>query len=105
MPENLWAPQPTAREGKRARARARAPLPRGTGRAAAEPGAGRDTEQRPKGDIAIHQLFRKDVYDTKVLGWFAAADAAVAALRRRAEGEAADVPPVPTVVIEQEEMA
>eukprot|EP00965_Chrysotila_dentata_P067771 2242619-Pleurochrysis_carterae.AAC.1 len=97
MPEDLRLPQPTARDGKRARARARAPLPRGKERATAELNAGRGAEQQPEGDIAIHQLFQEGVYEDKVLGWFAAADAAVAALRRRAEGEAADVPPVPTV--------
>eukprot|EP00965_Chrysotila_dentata_P011869 389783-Pleurochrysis_carterae.AAC.1 len=55
LPGDLFAPQPTAREGKRARAKARRPLPRD---AAEQPkqttrgGAG-----RPPGDVEISQLF------------------------------------------------
>eukprot|EP00965_Chrysotila_dentata_P170866 5639716-Pleurochrysis_carterae.AAC.1 len=76
MPGDLRRPQPAAREGKRARARARRALPRGDRNGAERPSAG----ERPPGDVAIHRLFVGDAYETKVQGWLALADAAVAAL-------------------------
>eukprot|EP00965_Chrysotila_dentata_P184716 6097551-Pleurochrysis_carterae.AAC.1 len=50
-------------------------------------------------------LFAPGVYSGRVQAWFARADAAVGALRRRAAGEDVEVPPVPTEVIEQSEIA
>eukprot|EP00965_Chrysotila_dentata_P064940 2152788-Pleurochrysis_carterae.AAC.1 len=49
MPGDLWTPQPTTREGKRARTRTRKPLPRGEGGAAGGPSMGRDAERRQEG--------------------------------------------------------
>eukprot|EP00965_Chrysotila_dentata_P098747 3264952-Pleurochrysis_carterae.AAC.1 len=104
LPGDLFAPQPTAREGKRARAKARKPLPRGDAGRPGDAQAPRGGAARPPGDVEISQLFQAGIYEARVQRWFAAADAAVAALRQRAAGEEVDVPDVPTVVIEQEEM-
>eukprot|EP00965_Chrysotila_dentata_P042376 1405586-Pleurochrysis_carterae.AAC.1 len=58
LPGDLFAPQPTAREGKRARVKPRKPLPRSE---AAQPGgtqAPRGGDTRPPGDVEISQLFQ-----------------------------------------------
>eukprot|EP00965_Chrysotila_dentata_P149879 4949407-Pleurochrysis_carterae.AAC.1 len=77
FPGDLRAPQPAVAQGKRKRERSRKPLPRhrghGTDSAAAD-------EVRPEGDIPIHDLYLPGVYAGRVEAWFAAADAATAAL-------------------------
>eukprot|EP00965_Chrysotila_dentata_P063847 2115889-Pleurochrysis_carterae.AAC.2 len=102
LPGDLRAPQPRLPTGKRRRERKRKRLPRGDkGGDTAQAGAA----DAPPGPIRIAQLFADGVYESKVQAWFRAADAAVTALRRRARGEGVEVPRVPTVVVEQEEMA
>eukprot|EP00965_Chrysotila_dentata_P158619 5239137-Pleurochrysis_carterae.AAC.5 len=107
LPGDLREPQPRKPQGKRRRNRKRKALPReGRRLDARQATAGPMTRVvRPEGDIAIEQLFLASVYEVKVQAWFQTADAAVSALRRRAAGEEVEGPRVPTVVVEQHEMA
>ena len=73
--------------------RASASCPNGGGSSAA-------AARLARGPIAIDELYLPGVYEARVQAWLRMADAAAAAIRR---GE--DPPHVPTVVIEQREMA
>eukprot|EP00965_Chrysotila_dentata_P047125 1564084-Pleurochrysis_carterae.AAC.1 len=103
MPGDLRTPQPTAPSGKRRRAKARKPLPQPAPASNPAPTAGPAAPSEGTG-IPIEALFLPGVYAARVQAWFAMADAAVAALRRRGQGEDVPVPAVPTVVVSQLEM-